>query len=105
VLGRVKNFAELDRLVEEWTINHSAEEIMESMQKSGIAAGVAKTGEDLWADPQIKYRNTLSLMEHPTIGKCVIQRLGTTLTGIPYEIRRPPMLGEHTEYICKKCSI
>jgi benzylsuccinate CoA-transferase BbsF subunit len=102
VLGRVSNNADLDRLVEEWTINYSAEEIMSLLQKAGVPAGVVENGADLWNDPQLKHRNSISELDHPETGSCVCQRVGVTLPEVPYELRRPPILGEHTESICQR---
>jgi benzylsuccinate CoA-transferase BbsF subunit len=102
LLGRLKNASELDKLVEEWTINHSAEEVMLLMQNAGVAAGVLENGEDLWNDSQLKYRNSISELEHPETGTCVCQRVAVTLPEVQYELSRPPLLGEHTYNICKQ---
>jgi benzylsuccinate CoA-transferase BbsF subunit len=102
VLSRVKNADSLDRLVEEWTINRSAEEVTALLQEAGVAVGVVKNGADLWEDPQLKHRNSISELEHPEIGTCICQRVGVTLPEVPYELRRPPLLGEHTEYVCQQ---
>jgi benzylsuccinate CoA-transferase BbsF subunit len=100
--NRVNNVEELEKRVEEWTLQYSPEEIMVLLQDAGIAAGVVQTGEDLWKDPQIKYRNSISEVEHPEMGTCVCQRVGVTLPEVPYELRRPPLLGEHTGEICQR---
>jgi benzylsuccinate CoA-transferase BbsF subunit len=102
VLGRVKNTAELDQRVEEWTINYSPQEVMEILQSAGVAAGVVQNGKDLWEDPQLRHRNSVCELEHPEIGSAVCQRVGVSLPDIPYELKRAPMLGEHTEDICKR---
>jgi benzylsuccinate CoA-transferase BbsF subunit len=102
MLSRVKNSTELDKLVEEWTINHSPEEVMVLLQNAGVAAGVVQNGKDLWQDPQLKHRNSICELEHPEIGTAVCQRVGVTLPEVPYELRRAPLLGEHTEDICKR---
>ncbi|MBA7587296.1 Succinyl-CoA:(R)-benzylsuccinate CoA-transferase subunit BbsF [subsurface metagenome] len=102
ILGRVNNAPGLDRLVEAWTISHSAEEVMVLLQEAGVAAGVVETGADLWNDPQLKHRNSICELEHPEIGTCVCQRVGVTLPEVPYELRRPPLLGEHTERILQR---
>ena len=102
MLSRVKNSTELDKLVEEWTINHSPEEVMVLLQNAGVAAGVVQNGKDLWQDPQLIHRNSICELEHPEIGTAVCQRVGVTLPEVPYELRRAPLLGEHTEDICKR---
>lgn len=102
VLGRVEHSAELDSLVEAWTIAHSPEAVMAAMQKAGVSAGVVENGRDLWEDPQLKHRNSLCQLEHPETGEAVCQRVGVSLRDVPYELRRAPLLGEHTEDICRR---
>jgi benzylsuccinate CoA-transferase BbsF subunit len=102
VLSRVNNSAELDKLVEGWTVNHSPEEIMLLLQNAGVAAGVVQNGKDLWEDPQLKHRNSICELEHPEIGTAVCQRVAVSLPEVPYELRRAPILGEHTEDICRR---
>ena len=54
--GRESNADALDALVESWTVQHTAEEVMGRLQAKGVAAGVVQTGEDLSRDPQLKER-------------------------------------------------
>jgi benzylsuccinate CoA-transferase BbsF subunit len=72
------------------------------LQNAGVAAGVVQNGKDLWQDPQLKHRHSICELEHPEIGTAVCQRVGVTLPEVPYELRRAPLLGEHTEDICKR---
>ena len=102
LLERVKHSQELDKLIENWSLNYSPEEIMFLLQNAGVAAGVVQNGRDLWEDPQLKHRNSLSQVEHPEIGTAVCQRVAVSLPEIPYELKRAPILGEHTEEICKR---
>ena len=102
VLSRLRNLEELDKLIEEWTINYSPEEVMNLMQGAGVAAGIVQNGKDLWEDPQIIHRNSICKVEHPEIGAAVGQRVGVSLPEVPYELRRAPLLGEHTDDICKQ---
>ena len=54
--ARQRNADALDALVESWTIQHAAEDVMNLLQAAGVAAGVAQTGEDLSRDPQLQER-------------------------------------------------
>lgn len=104
LLARKENEEELDRLVNEWTINHSAEEVMDMMQAGGVAAGVVETGEDLLdKDPQYKHRQTFREVEYPGIGK-YRTHVGAhfLLSKYAYDIKRAPLLGEHNEYVLKE---
>jgi benzylsuccinate CoA-transferase BbsF subunit len=104
LLARKENEEELDRLVTEWTMNRSAEEVMNTIQAAGVAAGVVETGEDLLdKDPQYKHRQTFREVEYPGIGKYRTQ-VGAhfLLSKYTYEIQRAPLVGEHNEYVFKE---
>ncbi|GAI01091.1 unnamed protein product, partial [marine sediment metagenome] len=48
--GRLKNSEQLNRLVEDWTKEHTAEEAMALLQEQGVAAGVVQDASDLAQD-------------------------------------------------------
>ena len=101
--SRRRNEDELERLVEEWTISHSAEEVMTRMQAAVVGAGVVQTGEDLMEhDPQLKYRHFFWEVDHPEIGNYHPRRPPFVLSKSPCEVRTAPLLGEHTEYALKE---
>ncbi len=103
LLARKKNEDELDRLVEEWTISRSAEEVMKLMQAAGVPAGVLQNGEDLQEhDPQLKYRHLYWSLDHPEVGKYTALRPDFVVSKSPYELKRAPLQGEHNEYVLKK---
>jgi benzylsuccinate CoA-transferase BbsF subunit len=102
-LGRKENEDELDRLIEDWTINVKAEDVMTMMQEAGVAAGVVETGEDqLEHDPQTKYRNMFPELDHPALGKHHAVASPFIMSKVPCEVRRCPLLGEHNEYVLKE---
>lgn len=103
LLGRKKNEDELDRLVEQWTINHSAEKVMTGMQEAGVGAGVTQTIEEiLQHDPQLKHLHFFWEVDHPLIGKHYSAASPFVLSKSPCELRPAPLLGEHNEYAYKK---
>lgn len=103
IVSRKKNEEELNKLVEEWAINHTAEEVMELMQNANVAAGVVQRGEDLYKDPQLKERNSFWVLNHRELGPFSHLAQPSKLSKTPAEPRMPaPCLGEHTEYICKE---
>ena len=99
LMGRLENIDKLDKLVEEWTMYHSPEEVVSLMQGAGIAAGIVQSGQDLDNDPQLKHRHFYWELDHPDIGKFTYSGMPARLSKTPYEIRRAPMLGEHNEYV------
>ncbi|MBI2830291.1 MAG: CoA transferase [Chloroflexi bacterium] len=54
--GRLKNAAEMDRLLEDWTRERTAEEVMARLQEYGVPSGVVQNAQDLANDPQLKAR-------------------------------------------------
>ena len=101
--ARQENAEELDRLVGEWTINRTAEEVMTTMQAAGVAAGVLATGEDLMEyDPQLKHRHFFWELDYPEIGRCRGVAPSFVLSKCPCEIKRAPLMGEHNEYALKE---
>lgn len=98
--GRLQNEDELNRLVGEWTVNFTAEDIMTMMQAAGISAGVCLTNEDLHNDPQLKHRHYFWVKEHGEIGPMAHDGCAFILSKTPYEVRwAGPCLGEHNEYV------
>jgi benzylsuccinate CoA-transferase BbsF subunit len=93
--GRRNNQDELDALITGWTREHHQYEIMELLQKAGIAAGASLNIKDLVDDPQLKARRFFIDMEHPVVGKL-------TLAGLPWrpaddapaDYSPAPLLGE-----------
>ncbi|MDO8567290.1 MAG: CoA transferase [Dehalococcoidales bacterium] len=100
VLGRKENEAELDRLVEAWTVNQPAEQVMDSLQKAGVAASVVKNARDMIDDPQLAYRKYFKTPEHPEMGP--FPNLGPCclLSDADAEESPAPNLGQHTDYVC-----
>jgi benzylsuccinate CoA-transferase BbsF subunit len=100
---RKRNEDELDKVVEEWTVNYSPEDVMNRLQEAGVGAGVVETSEDILDhDPQLKHHHFFWMVEHPEIGKYRAQGHPFVLSKSPYEVKRVPLLGEHNEYVCRE---
>jgi crotonobetainyl-CoA:carnitine CoA-transferase CaiB-like acyl-CoA transferase len=101
--GRKENEDELNEMVEQWTINHTSQEVMTWLQEAGVAAGVVESGEDLVADPQLNHRGTHVILEHPEIGPHIYQPPPYRFSKTPHELTMPaPCMGQHNEYILKE---
>jgi benzylsuccinate CoA-transferase BbsF subunit len=101
--NRRRNQDELDRLIEEWTGQRHQYEVMEVLQKAGVAAGASLNIKDLVSDPQLKVRRFFIETAHPVLGVL-------TLPGLPWRpegkqkgnYSYPPLLGEHNDYVFGK---
>jgi len=88
---------DLDRVVEQWTIELDAREVMETLQARGVAAGVVQTGEDvLEHDPQLRHRNFYQRLDHPVMGTYRAPQASFRLSDAPCELQRARLLGEDT---------
>ncbi|GAF86857.1 unnamed protein product, partial [marine sediment metagenome] len=67
--GRQRNQAELDKHVEEWTINYTPYQVMRILQKAGVAAFPSVNSKDLSADRHLKERGVFQRADHPVMGK------------------------------------
>ena len=94
----------MDKLLEEWTIYHTAEEATTIMQTAGVKAGVVQNGEDLLdKDLQLRYRKHFKTLDHPEIGSHICEVTPFRLSKTPGDLEmRSPCLGQHNEYVCTK---
>ena len=100
LLARKENEEELDKLVNDWTSNRSAEDVMNQMQAAGVAAGVVANGEDhIERNPQLKHRHFLWELEHPGGPFFSPSGMHCLFSKTPYELQRSPILAEHNTYI------
>jgi benzylsuccinate CoA-transferase BbsF subunit len=100
---RWHNQEELDRLVGQWTINYTPDEIMEKLQGAGVAAVPAFRGTELRDDPHLKARGLLTEMTHPNIGRRMVVSPPWKFSATPARVsRRSPTMGEHNKHVfCK----
>jgi benzylsuccinate CoA-transferase BbsF subunit len=98
--ARLKNRAQLDGVVEEWTQARDAEEVMIKLQAAGVPAGVVQTGADLLRDPQLRHRNYFASFSDSLIGPFEIPRSGFLFRGMEEEpLRLPNRFGADNEQI------
>jgi crotonobetainyl-CoA:carnitine CoA-transferase CaiB-like acyl-CoA transferase len=95
---RLKNKARLERLVEDWTKEHTAEEVMALLQGQGVAAGVVQDARDLAKDPQLGGRGFFV-----ELGKTRADGVPVRLSETPAGYRRAaPTLGQDNDYVYKE---
>lgn len=101
-LGRVRHRAELDRLVEDWTVRQNAYEVMERLQGAGVAAGVVQDAAQLTNDPHLNGRGFIVQTEHPEMGRLLHGGLPMKLSASRGSVRRhAPLLGQDNRYVLK----
>lgn len=97
---RKKNEAELNRLIGEWTKDKTAYEVMQALQKVGVAATPTMNAEDLFKDPHLRARKLYTQVNHPLMGAQYVANPPFKLSGTPATVRRHgPLLGEHNDFV------
>ncbi len=94
---RVQRHAEIKPIVEAWTSQHAATEIVDRMLAAGVPAAPINTIPDIVADPHIAGAREMFVdVEHPSAGSLKLTGAHIKLTETPTGIRTPsPMLGQH----------
>ena len=92
----------LEKSIEAWAVQYTAEEVMTKLQALGVPAGVVQNAQDLFADPQLEHRDFFNFLEHPVMGKCSHSGWPAKFSLSPAQIRPAPLLGADNEYICTK---
>ena len=101
--SRVKHRAELIPQVVEIMSGKSSADWLEALNSRGIPCGPINNIEQVFDDPQVKFRGLRLGLEHPLAGKVasVANPIRLSLTPIEYR-QAPPLLGQHTDEVLNK---
>lgn len=96
-LARGRNQTELDDLINDWTSQHTIEEVDALMIEHSIPAGRVYRAPDMLADPHFKAREAIVEVETERFGKLKMQNAVPKLSKTPSSIRRaaPSVPGQH----------
>ena len=99
-LSRWENQEPLDQYINNWTQGYTSYEVMEVLQKVGVAAMPSLNITQEVEDPQLNARGTWVQIDHPTLKGETIYGNHWKLSRTPGGIyRHAPLLGEHNEYV------
>ncbi len=95
--GRLAHQEELDRRIGEWTAGWDAFDLMLSLQKAGVPAGVVQTIADrMERDPQLAHRGFYPEADHTELGRHRFEGVPFTMSRSVWQVARgAPLLGEH----------
>ena len=98
---RVKNNEIQKHYIETWTKQHTVAEVTKIVLSHGIPAGPIYDVSQIVSDEHIvKAREMFVEIDHPVIGRMIVNGNPVKLMETPPEIRRPgPLLGQHNEEI------
>lgn len=102
-IRRYENHDALDKLIEKWTSQHDKHEVMQILQKVGVASTPVLPASELVNDPHMEQRGFFQEVNHPKIGTYRYQGWPVKFSQTPVGIRMPaPTLGQHNDYFLRK---
>ena len=94
--GRFARVDEIDGLIEAWTLKHTKFEAMEILAAAGVACGAVLDSGEVLSNEHLRGRGMVVDLEHPDRGRFPMLGNPVRLSDSPTEVRRAPLLGEHT---------
>ena len=88
-------------MVEEWTKTKTKFEVMEILNPLNVPCGPILSMKDLVEEPSLRQTGTVVEVDHPTRGSYLTVGNPIKLSDSPSEVKRSPLLGEHTDEILK----
>jgi len=85
--------------IEQWTLTKTKFEVMEICNKLDIPVGPILSMKELAEEPSLRATGTVVEVDHPTRGPYLTVGNPIKLSDSPADVRRSPLLGEHTDEI------
>jgi formyl-CoA transferase len=87
--------------IEEWTTTKTKFEAMDILNEFDIPCGPILSMQELAEEKSLRETGTVVEVDHPKRGKYLTVGMPVKLSASPAEVRRSPLLGEHTEEILR----
>ena len=96
---RRQNQGDMWDLLTEFASNYTKRELMEVLNEIDVPSGPIMSTKDLANDDHVKLREMYVELDHPQRGKWYNLGCPIKLSDSPVEVKRSPLLGEHSEEI------
>jgi formyl-CoA transferase len=100
--ARWQRRAEIDGLVEAWTMERPKHDVMKILAGAGVPCGACLDTGEVLTDPHLLARDMIVEMDHPVRGRYVTVGNPVKLSASPTTIRPSPLLGEHRAAILRE---
>jgi formyl-CoA transferase len=100
--ARLPRLRQIFDTIEKWTETKSKFEAMEILNKYDIPCGPILSMKEIAEEPSLRQTGTVVEVDHPTRGKYLTVGNPIKLSDSPADVRRSPLLGEHTDEILRK---
>jgi formyl-CoA transferase len=99
--ARLPRLKHIFATIEEWTKTKTKFEVMEICNKVDIPVGPILSMKEIAEDASLRETGTVVEVDHPTRGKYLTVGNPVKMSDSITEVKRSPLLGEHTEEILK----
>src|SRR5690348_6863432 len=97
--ARLPRLKEIFATIEGWTMTKTKFEAMEILNKYDIPCGPILSMKELAREPALRKTGTVVEVDHPKRGKYLSVGNPIKLSDSPADVRRSPLLGEHTDEV------
>src|SRR3569623_1385810 len=88
--------------IEQWTMTKTKFEAMDILNKFDIPCGPILSMKEIAEEPSLRETGTIVEVDHPARGKYLTVGNPIKLSASPTDVKRSPLLGEHTEEVLKE---
>ncbi len=100
--ARLPKLKQIFARIEQWTMQRTKFEAMDELNKHDIPCGPILSMKEIAEEQSLRATGTVVEVDHPTRGKYLTVGNPIKLSDSPADVRRSPLLGEHTEEILTK---
>ncbi|HTZ79213.1 MAG TPA: formyl-CoA transferase [Stellaceae bacterium] len=97
--ARLPRLMDIFARIEKWTMSKTKFEAMEILNKYDIPCGPILSMKELAHEPSLRKTGTVVEVDHPKRGKYLTVGNPIKLSDSPVEVKRSPLLGEHTDEV------
>jgi formyl-CoA transferase len=87
--------------IEKWTLTMTKMEVMAKLNPLNVPCGPVLSMKELAEEPSLRQTGTVVEVDHPERGKYLTVGNPIKLSDSPAEVRRSPLLGEHTDDVLR----
>jgi len=99
--ARLPKLKQIFARIEQWTMTKTKFEVMEICNKVDIPVGPILSMKEIAEEPSLRKTGTVVEVDHPTRGKYLTVGNPIKMSDSISEVKRSPLLGEHTDEILK----
>ncbi|HSI02434.1 MAG TPA: formyl-CoA transferase [Reyranella sp.] len=100
--ARLPRLKQIFERIEQWTMTKTKFDVMNACNAFDIPVGPILSMKELAEEPSLRHTGTVVEVDHPTRGKYLSVGNPIKLSDSITEVKRSPLLGEHTDEILSK---